>query len=66
VSLGIGNTEEDITVLTSVLGKIIRQHKARDHRNSIARQNGSHIIQHKDVQQQIKDFVRTAAERVYP
>jgi len=66
VSLGIGNNEEDIAVLTSVLGKIIRQHQARDHRNSIARQNGSRIVQQKEVQQQIKDFVRTAAERVYP
>jgi selenocysteine lyase/cysteine desulfurase len=66
VSLGIANTEEDIAVLTRVLGKIIWHHRTRDHGNSTSGQSGTLTMQQKDFQQQMKDFIRAAAERVYP
>jgi selenocysteine lyase/cysteine desulfurase len=50
VSFGIENSEEDVDTLIQVLGKIVRQ----------PRNPG-----HKDIQQQINDFVRAAAQRVY-
>jgi selenocysteine lyase/cysteine desulfurase len=50
VSFGIENSEEDVDTLIQVLGKIVRQ----------PRNPG-----HKDIQQQMNDFVRAAAQRVY-
>ena len=50
ISLGIGNSEEDIDKLIKTLDKIARE--PRNHRQ-------------KDVQKQINDFVVAAAQRVY-
>jgi selenocysteine lyase/cysteine desulfurase len=50
VSLGIENSEEDVDRLIQVLGKIADK---------------SQSSSKKEVQQQVKDFVRAAAERVY-
>jgi selenocysteine lyase/cysteine desulfurase len=50
VSLGIENSEEDVDTLIRVLGSIARQPRAEAE---------------KDVRQQMDDFVRAAARRVY-
>ena len=50
VSLGIENSEEDVDTLIQVLGEIARQPRARADR---------------DVQQQMDDFARAAAQSVY-
>ena len=50
VSLGIENSAEDVDTLIHVLGKIARQPRAGANR---------------DVQQQMDDFARAAAQRVY-
>jgi len=50
VSLGLGNTEEDIDTFILMLGKIVRQPRTR---------------MQKDVQKQMDDFVKAAVQRVY-
>jgi selenocysteine lyase/cysteine desulfurase len=50
ISLGIGNSEAEIDTLIQVLGKIARQPRA---------------VTPKELKQQMKDFTRAAAERVY-
>jgi hypothetical protein len=50
VSLGIGNSEEDIDTLIRMLGRIVRQ--PRNPRQ-------------KDIKQQMNDFTRTVAQKVY-
>jgi hypothetical protein len=50
VSLGIGNSEEDVDTLIKVVGNIARQPR--------------HLGQ-KDVQKQMNDFTRVATQRVY-
>jgi hypothetical protein len=49
VSLGIENSEEDVDTLIHVLGKIARQPQ----------------LPQTDVRQQMNDFVRAVAQRVY-
>jgi selenocysteine lyase/cysteine desulfurase len=56
VSLGIENNEEDIDALLHVLGKIVRQPRAGGNPFASTQTN---------VQQQMDDFARAAARRVY-
>jgi selenocysteine lyase/cysteine desulfurase len=60
VSLGIENGAEDVDTLIQVLGKIARQPRV-----GAATHNGTSILSQADVQQQMEDFARTAAQRVY-
>ena len=50
VSLGIGNSEEDIDTLIKVLGKIVREPRS---------------LRQKDLKKQMNDFVMDSAGRVY-
>jgi selenocysteine lyase/cysteine desulfurase len=50
VSLGIGNSEEDVDILIQMVSKIARQPKIKGQ---------------KDIQQQMDDFVMAAAQKVY-
>lgn len=64
VSLGIENDEEDVDTLIRVLDKIARQ--PRDWMDRLAASvHGGTLLPQTDVQQQMNDFVRTAAQRVY-
>ena len=60
VSLGIENGAEDIDTLIHVLGKIARQP-----RSGAATHNGTSSLPQADVQQQMDDFARAAAQKVY-
>jgi selenocysteine lyase/cysteine desulfurase len=65
VSLGIENSEEDIDTLIHVLGKIARQPRAGVDRHFASTHNGTPSLPQTDVQQQMDDFARAAAQRVY-
>jgi selenocysteine lyase/cysteine desulfurase len=65
VSLGIENSEEDIDTLIHVLGKIARQPRAGMDRRLASTHNGTPSLPQPDVQQQMDDFARAAAHRVY-
>ncbi len=65
VSLGIENSEEDVDTLIHVLGKIARQPRAGVDRHLASTHNGTPILPQTDVQQQMDDFARAAAQRVY-
>jgi len=65
VSLGIENDKEDVDTLIRVLGKIVRQPRAWVDRLLASMHNGTPFLPQTDVQQQMDDFVRTAAQRVY-
>ncbi len=58
VSLGIENSEEDVDTLIHVLGKIARQ--------SPTGVDSPFASTQTDVQQQMDEFARVAAQRVYP
>jgi hypothetical protein len=57
VSLGIENSAEEVDTLIQVLGKIARQPRGGMDNPFTATQT--------DVQQQMDDFARAAAQRVY-
>jgi selenocysteine lyase/cysteine desulfurase len=61
VSLGIENSAEDIDTLIHVLGKIARQPRA----GASARNGAFNNLPQADVQRQMDDFARAAAQRVY-
>jgi selenocysteine lyase/cysteine desulfurase len=60
VSLGIENDEEDVDRFIHVLDKIARHEK-----NTTSANNGTPILPKSIVQQQMADFVKTAALRVF-
>jgi selenocysteine lyase/cysteine desulfurase len=60
VSLGIENSAEDIDTLMRVLGQIARQPRAR-----ASTPSGALSLPRTDVQRQMDDFARAAAQRVY-
>jgi selenocysteine lyase/cysteine desulfurase len=61
ISLGIENSTEDVDTLIRVLGKIAQQPRAEGKRTIASNHNMAEM----DTQQQIKDFVTAAAQRVY-
>ncbi len=65
VSLGIENSAEEVDTLIHVLGKIARQPRAGVVRRFASTHNGTPSLPHIDVQQQMDDFARAAAQRVY-
>ncbi len=65
VSLGIENDKEDVDTLIRVLDKIARQPRAWVDRLFASMHNGTPFLPQTDVQQQMNDFARTAAQRVY-
>jgi selenocysteine lyase/cysteine desulfurase len=65
VSLGIENSKEDIDTLINVLDKITRQPRTQEHRPLASTDDGTPILSRRDVQQQMNDFARAAAQRVY-
>jgi len=60
MSLGIENSEEDVDRLIQVLDRI-----ASPTQDSTSTWNGKPILSRKDVQRQMDDFVKTAAQKVY-
>jgi selenocysteine lyase/cysteine desulfurase len=65
VSLGIGNTAEDFDTLIHVLGKIAGKPLTSVESFSDSTRKGTPILPQMDIEQQVKDFVRAAALRVY-
>jgi selenocysteine lyase/cysteine desulfurase len=65
VSLGIENSKEDVDTLIHVLGKIARQPQAGVDRHFTSTHDGTPSLPQTDVQQQMDDFARAAAQRVY-
>jgi selenocysteine lyase/cysteine desulfurase len=65
VSLGIENSEEDVDTLIHVLGKIARQPRAGVDNPFASTKNGTPTAPQTVVQQQMDDFARAAAQRVY-
>jgi selenocysteine lyase/cysteine desulfurase len=65
VSLGIESSEADIDTVIDVLGKIARQPRAGVDRPFASTHNGTSVVPQTDVQQQMDDFARAAAQRVY-
>ena len=65
VSLGIENSEEEVDTLIHVLGKIARQPRAGVDNPFASTLNGTPSLPQTDVQQQMDDFARAAAQRVY-
>ncbi len=65
MSLGIENSEEDVDTLIHVLGKIARQPRAGADMHVPSKHNGTPTLSQTNVQQQMGDFTRAAAQRVY-
>ncbi|MCJ7819647.1 MAG: aminotransferase class V-fold PLP-dependent enzyme, partial [Bacteroidales bacterium] len=65
VSLGIGNSEEDVDTLIRVLDKIAGRYSVKNNKRSASSHEITHTVTKKDVQRQIKEFSRNAALRVY-
>ncbi len=65
ISLGIGNSKEDVDKLIYALGKISGKPRAIADRQSISTHNGTSILSQATVQQQMNDFVKASALRVY-
>jgi selenocysteine lyase/cysteine desulfurase len=65
VSLGIENSEADVDTLIHVLGEIARQPRAGVDRHIASTPNGRPVLTQTDVQQQMDEFARAAAQRVY-
>jgi hypothetical protein len=65
VSLGIGNTGEDIDTLIHVLGKIAGKPRALVDGTSNSKQDGTPILTPADAEQQVNDFGKAAVLRVY-
>ncbi len=65
VSLGIGNTEEEVDTLIHVLGKIAgKSCVAADESSDIAR-NGTRRLSQTDIERDLNNFVKAASKRVY-
>ncbi|MFA6401089.1 MAG: aminotransferase class V-fold PLP-dependent enzyme [Salinivirgaceae bacterium] len=65
VSLGIGNSREDVDTLIQVLGKIAKKSQISGKRYSKYPPKGTPTLSQVHVQQQINDFTKHAALRVY-
>lgn len=65
VSLGIGNSEEDIDTLIDVLSKIARKPHTQVYMDTGSAYKRTTIKSERDVQRQMNDFIRTVAQRVY-
>ncbi len=65
MSLGIENSEEDVDTLIHVLGKIARQPRSGADMHVPSKHNGTPTLSQTNVQQQMGDFTRAAAQRVY-
>jgi selenocysteine lyase/cysteine desulfurase len=65
VSLGIENSEGDVDTLIRVLCEIARQLRTGVDRHFTSMHNGTPILPQTDVQQQMADFARASALRVY-
>ena len=65
VSLGIGNTEEDIDTFIQVLTQIVAKSPKTADKQTVSSQKSSLVLPKSEVQKQMKELVKTAAERVY-
>lgn len=65
VSLGIENSEEDVDRLIQALGKIAGLPQVFKDRSFNSTDNKTPVLSRKDVEQQMDNFVRAAARRVY-
>jgi selenocysteine lyase/cysteine desulfurase len=65
VSFGIENTKEEVDTLIQVLAEIAGQPMTKKDGSSEPGTNEKPIFKKAEVQRQMDDFVRTAAERVY-
>jgi len=65
VSLGIENNKEDVDTLIQVLGDIAPQPRAGVDRRVASLPKGTPILPQLGIQQQIDDFARAAAQKVY-
>ncbi|HUT44531.1 MAG TPA: aminotransferase class V-fold PLP-dependent enzyme, partial [Desulfobacterales bacterium] len=65
VSLGIENSKEDVDTLIQVLGKIARQTRASENRQSASKPTGKPSMPKAEVQQQLNNSARASALRVY-
>jgi len=65
VSLGIENSEEDIDTLIHFLDKIARKSRDKTDRLPTSDNSETLFLSKKDVKQNIEDFTRDAARRVY-
>jgi selenocysteine lyase/cysteine desulfurase len=63
VSLGLGNTEEDIDTLIQVLTKFAKKAQSSGDKHYLA--DGTTTLTKAEVQKQIDDFVKAAIKRVY-
>jgi selenocysteine lyase/cysteine desulfurase len=64
-SLGIENSKEDVDTLIQALGNIANPTRALTDSNSASRNNGSPILNEAELKQQMNDFARACALRVY-
>jgi len=65
VSLGIGNSEDDVDMLIRVLGKISSRNQGKADERNDSGDSGKHDGSQRDVRQRISDFVLAADQRVY-
>ena len=65
VSLGIGNSEEEIDTFIRVLVKIARKPAKSGNNQSTTTINGTTVLPKSEVQKQMKVFVQVATEKVY-
>jgi selenocysteine lyase/cysteine desulfurase len=65
VSLGIGNSGEDVDILIEVLKKISAGQSSKGSKQAASPHDETPAVTKKDVQEQIKEFSRNAALRVY-
>jgi selenocysteine lyase/cysteine desulfurase len=65
VSLGIENSEEDVDTFICILDKIARQQRSGEKKDSAASEKGAFILSQKEIKQQMNDFVKVAAQRVF-
>jgi selenocysteine lyase/cysteine desulfurase len=65
VSLGIGNSVEDVDILIDVLNKIAAGQSSKGSKRAASSYDETPKVTKKDVQRQIKEFSRNAAQRVY-
>jgi selenocysteine lyase/cysteine desulfurase len=65
VSFGIGNSEEEIDTFIRVLANIARKPEKSGNSQTKSPKNGTPVLTRPEVQKQMKEFVKVAAERVY-
>jgi selenocysteine lyase/cysteine desulfurase len=65
VSLGIGNTEEEVDTLIRVLTRIAKKATKPEDKQTNSSQKSSLVLPRSEVQMQMKEFVEAASIRVY-